>query len=177
MNKSELMASHSDLVQEIVDEALAKAEEKFAKEREDLNAKLTAEKEANSEMSERVQKLEKNDLIRRESEFKSSADAIWMKQLSDSAIPTHLYEKVSKYLQYAKFVKDDSFDKEAFSAAVAAEIKDWEGKGVVDTVIGVGFTEKEVDGEANKQEALAAENAAIADRLVQKSGLQIPKGD
>jgi hypothetical protein len=176
MDSRELMSEHGDLIQEIIDEALSKANEKFAAEKKDLEAKLATEKATNTEMSERVQKLEKNDLIRREQEFKSKADSIWSKKLSESEIPTHLYGKVSGYVHYAKFVKDDSFDNTAFTAAVEAEIKDWEDKGVVNTVIGAGFSEKEVDSASKGEEAkLLAENASIIDRLVKKSGVQIPK--
>jgi len=177
MTRDELIEKHSELVQEIVDEAIAKSEEKFAEERKDLNAKLAAEKEANTAMSERVQKLEKNDLIRREQEFKSSANSVWAKKLSDSKIPSHLHDKVSGFVRYAKFVKDDSFDVSAFGEAVDAEIKDWEDKGVIDTVIGSGFSEKEIDQSAQAEEALLNENISIVDRLVKKSGVKVPKED
>ena len=177
MNREELMAQHSELVQSIVDEALATVNAQFAEERTALQEQLAAEKASNSEMSERVQKLEKNDLIRRENEFKSSAETVWSKRLSDSKIPVHLYDKVSGYVHYAKFVKDDQFDMVAFTAAVDAEIKDWEDKGVVDTVIGSSFSEKEVDSSTKDADDKLAENASIIDRLVKKSGIQIPKQD
>jgi hypothetical protein len=175
MDRKELMAEHADLVQEIVDEAVAKVTEKFTVEKKDLETKLAAEKETNTAMSERVQKLEKNDLIRREQEFKSNADSIWSKKLSESKIPSHLYDKVSGYVQYAKFVKDDSFDRPAFTEAIDLEIKDWEDKGVVDTVIGTGFSKKEVDAGGDKEAEQLAENAAIIDRLVKGSGVRVPK--
>jgi hypothetical protein len=179
MNKEELMENHSDLIQEIVDEAVSKVEAKFSEERKDLNAKLSAEKDANSEMSTRVQKLEKNDLIRQEEGFKSSADSIWTRKLADSRVPTHLHEKVSGFVSYGKYVKEDDsgdrkFDKAAFAEAVDVEIKDWEDKGVVDTVIGSGFTEKEISEEGNKVTKLAEENDAIVSRMLKSSGVELP---
>ena len=175
MDRKELMAQHSVLVQEVVDEAIARVNETFTAEKKDLQDQLAAEKASNTEMTDRVQKLEKNDLIRREREFKSVADSLWSKMLAECRIPIHLHDKVSGYVQYAKFVKEDKFDETAFSAAIDAEVKDWEDKGVVDTVIGSSFSQKEVDQNANKDAALLAENASIVDRLVKKSGLKIPK--
>ena len=61
------------------------------------------------------------------------------------------------------------------SSEIQGEIKDWEDKGVVNTVIGAGFSEKEVDSESKHEEAKLAENTSMIDRLVKKSGVQIPK--
>jgi hypothetical protein len=158
-----------------VDEAINKAETKFSTERDDLNAKLTAAKDENAAMSDRVIKLEKNDVIRQENEFKASADRIWANSLADSSIPVHLHQKVSGMIQYSKFVKDEKFDSAGFTEAVAAEIKDWEDKGVTETVIGSGFSEKDVDTLGKEAQALAEENTSIAARLVKKSGVEVPK--
>jgi len=177
MNKKELMEDHPDLVQEIVDEAIKTVEDKFSTERDDLNAKLTAAKDENAAMSDRVIKLEKNDVIRQENEFKASADRIWANSLADSSIPVHLHQKVGGMIQYSKLVKDEKFDNAGFTEAVAAEIKDWEDKGVTETVIGSGFSEKDVDTPGKEVQALAEENTSIAARLVKKSGVEVPKTD
>ena len=87
MNREELMEEHSDLIQEIVTEAVAEVEAKFSVERDELTTKLAAKEADNAEMADRVQKLEKNDIIRREREFKSSASSIWTKIKENNTIP------------------------------------------------------------------------------------------
>ena len=159
------------------DEAVGKVESKFAEERDELQTKLDAEKDKNETLSDRVIKLEKNDVIRRENEFRSTAETIWSRNLSESNIPVHLHEKVSSMIKYSKFVKDDKFDKEGFTESVVAEIKDWEDKGVTQTAIGSGFSEKEVDSQNSQEQAKLEENKSVVSRLVERSGIKVPKKD
>ena len=175
MNKEELMEKHSDLIKELLEEAVGAVETKLTAERDALQTKLTAEEAKNATMADRVVALEKNDVIRRENEFKSTADSIWSRQLADSNIPIHLHEKVSGMIQYSKFVKDDKFDRDGFAGAVTAEIKDWEDKGVTQTAIGSGFSDKEVDSQSSKENVKMEENKSVAARLVERSGLKVKK--
>jgi hypothetical protein len=177
MNKDELMEKYSDLVKEVVDEAVGKVESKFSTERDELKAELATEKGKNDEMSDRVISLEKNDVIRQEREFKSLADSIWARNLAESAIPVHLHEKVGSMIKYSKFVKDEKFDETGFAEAITVEIKDWEDKGVTETAIGTGFSEKEVDGKNAQVQAKEEENKSIVSRLVDRSGVKVPKED
>jgi uncharacterized protein YdaT len=178
MDLAELKYSHSDLVDQIRAEVTDELTETFSQEKaglesqiEDLKGKLQKKDETISSQEDRILKLEKAETIRVEKERRDVADRIWEQKLSLSEIPEHLYEKVKALVPYTRFVKEDGFDKEAFSAAVDEEIKDWEGRGMVKTVIGSGFSKKQVDGESKDEEKLAKEDDEAVEEMAKLSGL------
>lgn len=154
MNKEELKEKYPDIYKEIQDEAVASAETKFSTE-------ITALKESNSKLSDRVLASEKNEAIRQEKDRKALADKIWMDKLAASDIAEHMYEKVMPHVSHTKFMKDGKFDEEAFSKAIDDEIKSWIDLGATQTVMGSGFHQKEV-GDTQTQSA-AKEQKLVGD--------------
>jgi len=172
MDREELMEKYGDIITVIVTEAVTEAETSFAKEKKALSDQLEDEKKANTTLSDRVKSLEKTDLIRREKEFAATAKSIWSDALSNSKIPVHLHDKISQYVNYSMYVKEGEFDEGAFSEAVKTEVKDWEDRGIVTSVIGSGFSQKEADGSTEDgKDSFVMENKSIAERIVARSGL------
>jgi hypothetical protein len=181
MNKAELQEKYPDLVAEIVDEATQQAtqaaEAKFAKDKDQLEGQVTVLKDDNTKLTERVLDLEKKDIIRAENELKVHADGIWTAKLAESDIPDSLHGKVKQYVSHSKFVSEGKFDEEAFATAVDAEIKDWEDKGVKSSVIGSGFSEKDVNDLENNESTGSNKEQVEADvsRLVKLAGGKVAK--
>jgi len=140
---------------------------KFAQEKADLEKDLSTKL---SERDERVLKLEKKDIIRTENERQDTADRIWSEKLADSDIDPGIHDKVRAHVTFSQFIKDDVFDTEAFTAAVEAEIRDWESKlPKPSSVIGGGFGQKEVVDDP-KLAAQDAEDEKLADDIFEASG-------
>lgn len=175
MDREELMETYPDLIKGIVEQALSESQTKFDLEKKTLQDQLAAAKQSNAEMSDRVLKLEKKDMLRHEKEQKDLADTIWARKLAASDVPSRIHEKVEQHVGYSKFMKDDVLDVTAFSEAVDAEIKSWESLGTTNAVMGTSQTQKEVDTNAKAEEIKLTENKSIVDRLVQLSGVKVPK--
>lgn len=166
-----LSEEHPELLKKIQDDAVAEAKVQFDAENKILKDKLAEAEESNEALGVKVQTLEKKDLLRDERERKATANGIWERKLSDSNIAEHLFDKIKNHVNYSKFVKDDVFDTEAFTAAVDAEIEDWEKRGATTQVMGAGFTEKNsIDSEAQKSQKLDEENDGIAGNLLKLAG-------
>lgn len=145
----------------------AQLETKHAEEKADLEKASGLQL---SERDERILKLEKSDVIRTESEREKDAKTTWTDKLSNSAIDPRLHEKIMGYVPASKFVKDDAFDREAFAAAVDAEIKDWEGRlPKHSSVIGGGFAPKDAVSN-DKLVAEEAEDEKLADEIYKSGG-------
>lgn len=177
MNKAELKEKHPDIYQEIVDEATSAAESQFSKDKDQLEGQVTVLKEDNTKLTDRVMDLEKKDVIRAENELKATADGIWTSKLAESDIPDSLHGKVCQYVSHSKFVSEGKFDQEAFTTAVDAEIKDWEDKGVKSSVIGAGFSEKDVGDLEDTTNVNTESVDKDVSRLVNLAGGEIPKKD
>jgi hypothetical protein len=150
---------------EVTEAVTSEVEQKFAKEKEDLENKHTEEK---SGLTDRILELEKRDAIRSEAELKHRADGIWAHKLSESDIPEHLYGKVSAHVSHSKFVKEGILDEKSFSEAIEAEIKDWQEKGVTSSVLGMSFTQKKESGDDDTDATkFAKENDAAVETLSQ----------
>jgi len=191
MTLEELKAEHPELFAELQAEIETGLQAKFDKEKADLETKLAQEKtdlEAKlaqekadlekdlgtklSERDERLLKIEKKDVIRTENERQATADRIWSEKLADSDVDPGIHDKVKAHVTPSKFVKDDVFDTEAFTAAVEAEIKDWEAKlPQPSSVIGGGFVGKDAATDT-KLVAQDAEDEKLADAIFQSSGRQ-----
>lgn len=155
--KAEHKDAYEDLVAEVRDSVTAEIQAKFDKDKKDLEDRYkreAAEKDSQlAEGNKRLLELEKKDAIRSENEMKARADKVWLTKLGESNIPEHLHEKVMRHVSYSQFVKEGVLDREKFVEAIDAEIKDWETRGVTSTVLGTGFSQKEVDGGGQEQEA------------------------
>lgn len=148
MTLEELMKEHPEIFdqfkQSTIDDVTKKLTDEFNKEREQFKKDNETANEKNKDLESRITKMEKAEEKRNEIEAENTrrmkAEKITKQLLSASRIPQHLYDKVSSQVSYSQFVKDDELDTEAFKKAVEDEIKDWEGKGVVDgQVKGMGF--------------------------------------
>ena len=163
MNLQELKEKHPDLVAALAGEVKADMSAQFASDKE----AIAQEKES---LRQTVLKLEKAEAIRHERDLKAEADNVWVNALRDSDIPERLHVKVQKQVSYAKFVKDGILDQASFTEAVKAEVEDWEARGATDTVMGVGFSSKDVvDSETKAEQKAAQEDDAIADELFAKT--------
>jgi signal peptide peptidase SppA len=163
MNLQELKEKHPDLVAAIAGEVETKMATKFASDKE----AIVQEKES---LRQTVLKLEKAEAIRQERDLKAEADNVWVNALRDSDIPERLHVKVQKQVSYTKFVKDGILDQASFTEAVKAEVEDWEARGATDTVMGVGFSSKDVvDSETKAEQKAAQEDDALVDELFAKT--------
>ncbi len=126
----------AEVEKEIAEKVKSETESKFTEEVKTLREELTS-------ANDRILKFEKAEAIRKEKEMKAEADQLIIEKLAESPIPKRLHSKIKTLVNYVQFIKDDEFDKEAFSAAVDAEIKDWVETGVTDSVLGTSFTNKE----------------------------------
>ena len=145
---------------------------KFSKEIEDRDAaiaKLTAEKTAADDGAKTIEQkfadLEKKFELMQEKNIASAASSILASKLSESDLNDRVKQKLSKFIDYSKFVKEDKLDADAFSAAIDAEIKDCKemfgtvtpavqgGTGTQGRDLGNGadtFTEKDAEDLATK---------------------------
>jgi len=152
-------------------QTLTSENETLTSENETLKTQLTQKDGDNQTLSDRVLELEKSNTIRGENEKTNLADAIWNGKLAASDVADHLRDKCKNQVSYKKFIKDGELDRAAFELAIDTEIKDWEDKGVTDTVLGSGFTKKEATGDEDSQEKLREkEDDKLADDLFSKSG-------
>ena len=172
MDMEKLKSEHPDLVDQIRAEVTDELTEKFDQQKAELENQLKKKDETISSQEERVLKLEKAETIRVEKERRDFADRLWETKLAKSNIPEYMYPKIKKMVSYVKFVENDKLDEEAFSAAIDAEIKDWEDSGMDKNVIGTGFSKKQVDGDGESKEALLAkEDEAAVEEMLKLSGL------
>jgi|GEM_PF-1186205 len=181
MDLNEFKEANPDAFTELMEEAKGKLKTEFDAEKKILEDKHSTEKtglekektDLETKMAERdkrVLQLEKNDAIRAENEIRVQAEALFDSKLSESSIPDHLHDKVRKMVGYADFVAEGVLDVEKFTKAVDAEIKDWEDKRVTSTVLGSGFSKKEVDGNTEEQKLEDKENEDAADELLSLAG-------
>jgi hypothetical protein len=169
MDIKELKAQYPDLCNQIVSEA----EVKFTAEKASLETKIMELSETLKAKDKQIMEFEKEAIIRKETEMANQAEQIWSDMLSKSAVPTHLFAKVKKHVVYGDFVSVNTFDVEAFSKAIATEIKDWEDKGVTATVIGGHFgTTKDVTGSADAL-SIQKENDEHTNNLLKLAGVKI----
>jgi hypothetical protein len=171
MNLDEFKQQHSDIYDQVFALGQKAAEEKFSKEKSALEGKLEQMAKDNESLSEKVLDLEKKDIIRTESELKVQATSIWREKLSASKIPERYYDKIQLHVSYSKFVDDGKFNTEEFSKAVDSEIKDWEDRGMTETVMGSSFTTKEVtDADIEKKQKQEENDMAVAKKLLKHVG-------
>jgi hypothetical protein len=169
MDLTKLKTEHPDLFNQVVAVGKQEAETAFAVERTGLQnqiTQLTAERTQlsaqNADTSARLLKLEKQDTVRRETELRMSADAIFSAKLSAANIPERLHAKVKKQIDYGKFVKDDVLDVTAFKTAIDTELKDWTPTEGEESVLGMSFGRKP-EGNSDSEDV-------IVDRMLAHTG-------
>jgi len=91
----------------------------------DLKAKLAASETKTEGMETRVKALEKRDVLRDEEANKAQAASIMDAAILVSSIPERLHAKVTR-VDYNAHMTDGKLDVAGFTAAVSAEVKDWE---------------------------------------------------
>ncbi len=173
----ELFGEITDSVREMVTTELTKKFNQEKKDLEDKNKaiedKLSGQKKENESLSDKVLVIEKAEAIRSENDLKRDAKEVWVEKLTASDVPKDMYGKVSNQVSYRKFLKDGILDTEAFTKAVEVEISDWEKKGVTETVIGTGFSTKDVETEETKNLKLEEKkDDELADSLFDLSGAE-----
>lgn len=176
MNLNELKTAHANLVAElteeikvlVVGETTTALNAEFDKERAKFTAEKTALETKLEDGENRLAGLEKKDALREEREREAHADRIWNEKLSASEIGSHLYDKVKRMVSFAKFVKDDVLDIEAFSKALDDEIVDWEKRGAGVTVSGLGIVGREAAG--NTDTVAKEENTKLSNDLLGRVG-------
>lgn len=151
MKLDELKSAHPELFAEIVSlgkaEGKTEAETAFAAERESLNAKISgleAEKVTLStqlsDTDKRIQKLEKNETLRKEEAIRNSAEGVFSEVMVKHDIPERLRPKIRKQINHESFVADEKLNVEAFKTAIETELQDWLPKeGESDSTI-LGFS-------------------------------------
>jgi len=168
-----------NLLKEIQDSAIAASEEKFQeerdgfkKERDKLQAEIDTLTADNKGMAERVAKLEKTDAKREQREQNNVADAIWQAQLEASDLPPKRFEKIKQHVRAKDHLgENELLDREKFSVAVAAEIKDWEvDESSATDVLGGTGSQREIDSEAKNKEKLDTDNKSRVTSLLKIAG-------
>jgi len=154
--KEEDPEAYTKLMEEVKKEVETNLSEGIAKMVTELKSSLDS---TNSE----VARLTKEIAIREEKDkislMNQESNKIWETKLKASSIPEHIHPKVQSLFGYDKFVKEGKLDAESFSIAVDAEIKYWvENLGINKQVIGGGFSQKEIEEEAQNEARLAKED-------------------
>ena len=180
MDYEEFVEKHPELLTEITEKVTTKLTEGFTREKATLEASLRDEFGQERDglvtkvegLEKKVLKSEKSEAIRTVKELKQEARNIWTRKLSQSQVAENMHEKIVGHVSHEKFVKDDVLDTKAFTEAVEAEIKDWEGRGATSTVLGAGFALKsdETDAEAQKLEQEDKDDEKLADDIFRAAG-------
>jgi hypothetical protein len=126
---------HPDLFKQIQEEAVTGAtkgvEAKFSELSQtvtQLHKTVEGQAKTITDLEGKNLKLEKESLLRSESEAQAKADREWSVRLSKSDIPDHLHKKIAQHVKHAMFIDKESgqCDWAKFIKAVDAEIKEWE---------------------------------------------------
>jgi hypothetical protein len=159
-----------DEYKKLIADTIVKAVKDMQPEMEAKDEKILALTEQNESLSQdlgktndRLLKLEKKDAIRSEKDIAQEAVSIWSQELADSDVPPRLHKKAQSMVSYERFVKDEVFDRAAFTEAVREEITDWEDR-TKETVIGGGTPP---GAQVNEDEVLEAEDDAAVEEMLE----------
>jgi len=154
---------------EAIATAVSEATAEFTAQLEEKDKQITSLTTEKTDLSkdltktgERLLALEKKDALRDESALAAQVESVWVAALTASGLPAWLYPKVKKQVTRDKFMVDGAFDKASFTAAVIAEIADWE-KESGQEVEGFGITIRDADG-ILKPDQLAVDS--MVDRML-----------
>lgn len=128
---NKLRESHPDEYQKFVEGITAEVTSKFTAQIEAKDAeiaKLSEEKKTVDEQSktltEKFADLEKKFTLQIEANIANQASGILKQKFGESGLPERISQKLSKFVDYSKFVEGDKLNVEAFSAAIDTEIKE-----------------------------------------------------
>jgi hypothetical protein len=155
MDLNKFKTENPDLFSQLQKEVEQSVKDMFAADIKELTEKLKTQ-------GDQLLQFEKMEAIRRENEIALEAKAVWAEKLSQSEIAERLHSKVKRQVSHEGFVKDGKLDVEAFSAAIAAEITDWESLGVSQSVLGMGTSLRH----ENKTEAMAQDSDSRVENLL-----------
>jgi len=147
LTMEELQTKHPDLYAKVVasvtpDTSALEADHSAAlvvkdEEITGLKTELAASKTKEDGLTDRVQSLEKRDVLRDEEATQEKAASIMSGALAASSLPERIHAKVPQ-IDYNKHMTDGKFDVAGYTTAVNTEIKDWEDTvGAVAPVQGV----------------------------------------
>lgn len=161
----ELQEKYPDLTTKLTDQITDELSTIHSQDLEAKEAEITKLKNENEKKVDRIDQLEKKDIIRTEKEINSEARQIVNSKLAATDIPERLYDKIRRLVKHNKFVKDDVLDTEAFAKFVDEEIKDFEDAGVTKTVLGLGRTHREEGDNDDPEKKLDKEDDEAADKM------------
>ena len=130
-----------------------------------LENTVAEKKEENSTLVERVDALEKKEIMRDEQDIQNSAKAIVSSQLSSSTLSVRQRNKAeSQMVKSDAFITDGKLDVAGYTKAVEEEISDWEDmmaetKG---SVLGMGTTSPKEEESTTQDDEVADELIALA---------------
>ena len=166
----QLQKDAPDLLKQVQDAATADAEAKFKVEREAFQGEIATLKGDKTALGDRVSKLEKAEIKRKDSEQLAVADAIWEAQFDASDISGKRRDKIKLHVKVKDYLDDNGrLDTVKFTDAVIAEIKDWETDEPTVLGAGGGFS-RETDSEGRKRQKLADENKGKTSELLKLAG-------
>ena len=157
MDIAELKEKHPEVFSQVVSDAVASVQSQFESEKTELQKTITnltkdstVKEEVLTQMSQRMTEMENREIER-------EAANIWQNRLASCSLPESLIEKVknSASIKVSDFIKETGFDKEAFSAAVDAEVKDWEDRAGSFQILGKGNTQREETNTVNDDDAVS----------------------
>jgi uncharacterized protein YdaT len=124
MEWKDFKEQYPELAQQIESQFSEKDEQIAEKDRQ-----IKELSDTNSNMTERLKALEKNEAIRREKELQDEAASLIDKQLKQSSIPEHIHDKVHRQFSHKDYLdQEGNLDVEKFTEAVKAEVEDWDNR-------------------------------------------------
>lgn len=127
--KAENKETYDKLVAEVKDSLKGDYESRISEKDTkiaSLEETISASSKQNEGLLDRVQALEKKDMLQQEKNMKEKADTIMLTKLVKSSVPERLHEKIKSLVNYNKFVSDGVFDAKSFGEAVDIEVKEFE---------------------------------------------------
>ena len=183
MKLDELKEQFPDLFKEVVQlgvtQGITQAEETFREKETQFNTTVASINDRLEATEKKNLALEKKDIERSVRELKTTSREIWIEKLSASKVPERYFDKVIPHVNHESFMEDGVLDVAKFGEAIDAEIKDWEDKGITETVIGSGLSSREVtDNVSDEDNAKLQENdKATTGRLLSLAGQPQKKED
>lgn len=151
-------------------EAVKKATDKLSVEHSEIAEKLSADlvvaNEKLAAADEKILSFEKEAAIQAQNALVATADALWATKLSESDLPETLHKKVKVHVSYEKFIGDKGLDTDTFGAAIDEEIADWADKGITSSVLGSGFSKKDIDAADEAKKLTEKEDDACVDAML-----------
>lgn len=161
---------YAKFVAGVTAEAVKEATDKLSAEHSEAvklaAADLVGANEKLAAADERILSFEKEAAIQAQNALVAAADALWATKLSESDLPETLHKKVKVHVNYEKFIGDEGLDTDAFGAAIDEEIADWADKGITSSVLGSGFSKKDIDAADEAKKLTEKDDDACVDSML-----------